>query len=1184
MIKKDKSLFIIFALFSIFVMSIGLFFIFNKNDNNETNQTNATDIYANLYFYIRCSDTYFSPEYTDTTIIGEDSSNYNPYSSTPTVAITATCSEDLYMNGAYMGDNNGSHTITYSISNGTSIVIQAHRWAVFDIGTFNISLSINSKENDYTLYDLSDSSASTSLSLGGAGRTVSFSYYLYYKPDYWKGTFYSNDGSSEPFANITQTNYRYWDLPLENPTREGYIFDGWYTSSTSGTKITNTTLFKYSGSQNIYAHWTKNYHYKVRTDVSGNGYTSPYIISVTNPNNYYPFTLNSSGYYESTNKGVNNSYSLCKVSFYVHVKCNVSFTVINYAESNYDFGIFSNLDTTLTPSYSVDSDNVYKSFKGSSSSSSQTLTYNNVSAGSHYIYVKFRKDSSNSSNNDSLKFKFSGSGYQNFSNAGFSNIYPFTLNSDGYYESTNKGVNNSYSMCKLSFYVPTTMSLNFSVINYAENGYDFAIFSNLDTALVSSGIDTSNVFKSFEKLSSSSVQTVTYTNVSAGTHYIYVKFRKDVSNHSNNDSVKFKLKEETDTTICTYDEYIYQANPSKTGYSFAGWTATNLDTSTAKTGTSSSNINTSWTNGGTKVKNTYFKNLNSDMGTVTLKANYSANGYSLVADLNEPNTGTFLNKVKWTLPSGWSTAGDKSYASKGTLPTPSREGYTFKGWYDTSSSSGGTKVSSSTIMKAGVCGWSTSSQKATIYARWTVNSYTITFNKNSGTNGTNSVIATYDKAMPSITIPKRTGYSFAGYYDKEQDDYGAGAGGTQYYNADGTSARLWDKDANTTLYARWLPRTDYQVDINILSPSGAQDYQSGTMTQTYGSQTFTGSDQGFNNITFKESWTISNIVPTNGMVLTSVSANAGTLVDNGNGTYTFTANFNNDPSGTWDAVITIQMGDTWAMYAQTPTNGTGSASSPYIIDTPGKLAWISSQLLNNSKGLHYKQTKPIDMSGHYWYPIGASGRTFTGNYNGQGYAIINLYTSPNMIVEGGLFGYVESGIIENVVILSADIQGGSDIGIIAGINNGGTIRNCYVEGNVTATERGVSSNKYSIGGIVGYAPNGTVSSSYYKGLLRGTENRWYGLMIGYGENATLNDSIGETSSDTAYYNNTVSVDSCLYTYQKQSVIAKRYYAGTFRNWVVSSGRALPTGLTWIGTAGDKVTSISQIQALGYSSM
>jgi hypothetical protein len=117
------------------------------------------------------------------------------------------------------------------------------------------------------------------------------------------------------------------------------------------------------------------------------------------------FLLNDDGYYESQNAGVASSYSVCKVSFYTDGTYNVYLDCINYAESKYDYGILSNIDTTLTLSYSADTTNVFKSFKGLSSSAVQTVDYGYPDAGDHFIYVKYRKDSSGNSNNDSLQFK-----------------------------------------------------------------------------------------------------------------------------------------------------------------------------------------------------------------------------------------------------------------------------------------------------------------------------------------------------------------------------------------------------------------------------------------------------------------------------------------------------------------------------------------------------------------------------------------------------------------------------------------------------------------------------------------------------------------------------------------------------------------------------------------------------------
>lgn len=119
----------------------------------------------------------------------------------------------------------------------------------------------------------------------------------------------------------------------------------------------------------------------------------------------YVFALNSNGYYESNNKGVDNSAAVCRVNIHAAKACTVTFKCINYAESNYDFGLLGVIDKELNTGYSDTSTNVQKSFKGSSKSSVQTYAYTNVAAGDHFIDVKYRKDSSQSSNNDTLQFK-----------------------------------------------------------------------------------------------------------------------------------------------------------------------------------------------------------------------------------------------------------------------------------------------------------------------------------------------------------------------------------------------------------------------------------------------------------------------------------------------------------------------------------------------------------------------------------------------------------------------------------------------------------------------------------------------------------------------------------------------------------------------------------------------------------
>jgi uncharacterized repeat protein (TIGR02543 family) len=112
-----------------------------------------------------------------------------------------------------------------------------------------------------------------------------------------------------------------------------------------------------------------------------------------------------------------------------------------------------------------------------------------------------------------------------------------------------------------------------------------------------------------------------------------------------------------------------------------------------------------------------------------------------------------------------------------------------------------TKKCSIATCKAGYTRTGSDAPLASSSYTCTANTYTVTLNKNASdaTAGTTSVTATYGSAMPTITVPSRTGYTFNGYYDTS-----ATSGGKQYYTSNGASANTWDKTSTTILYARWL--------------------------------------------------------------------------------------------------------------------------------------------------------------------------------------------------------------------------------------------------------------------------------------------------------------------------------------------------------------------------------------------
>ena len=180
----------------------------------------------------------------------------------------------------------------------------------------------------------------------------------------------------------------------------------------------------------------------------------------------------------------------------------------------------------------------------------------------------------------------------------------------------------------------------------------------------------------------------------------------------------------------------------------------------------------------------------------------------ITGKVTTPSSGTFTGctvkpsdcskgyqvKVTYSHNSGSGTASQTGYVGKSLTGTSSRSGYTFAGWY--TAASGGSKVT--TIPK----------DATTYYAHWTANKYTVTLNNQSATTaGTTSVSATYGSAMPAITKPTKTGYTFGGYYTS------TGGSGTQYYNASGASARSYDYAGARTLYAKWTANT-YTVVFN----------------------------------------------------------------------------------------------------------------------------------------------------------------------------------------------------------------------------------------------------------------------------------------------------------------------------------------------------------------------------------
>ena len=100
-----------------------------------------------------------------------------------------------------------------------------------------------------------------------------------------------------------------------------------------------------------------------------------------------------------------------------------------------------------------------------------------------------------------------------------------------------------------------------------------------------------------------------------------------------------------------------------------------------------------------------------------------------------------------------------------------------------------------------LAGWETSEPTADTIkcsAKWTANTYTVTFDSAGGSEViTKTVTATYGEQLGDMPVPIRTGYFFRGWYDAPVE-------GKCYGNSDGKGTSWYDKTENCTLYAQWV--------------------------------------------------------------------------------------------------------------------------------------------------------------------------------------------------------------------------------------------------------------------------------------------------------------------------------------------------------------------------------------------
>ncbi|MBR5423932.1 MAG: InlB B-repeat-containing protein, partial [Clostridia bacterium] len=227
-----------------------------------------------------------------------------------------------------------------------------------------------------------------------------------------------------------------------------------------------------------------------------------------------------------------------------------------------------------------------------------------------------------------------------------------------------------------------------------------------------------------------------------------------------------------------YGETLTLSEPTKTGYTFNGWTLS------------------SGANGMLSGSTYTFGEANGTTDTITAK--WTIHTSKVTVDQNGGAGGT---EGEYT----------QDYNTMLTLTQPTKTGYTFNGWV-LGGDENGTLSGNTYTFGAG------DGKADTLTAQWTANTYTVVYDGNGGVPTTQSKTATYNAAYPTVTEPTRTGYTFAGWWTAAEN-------GDQI--VPGTT--LYTLTTGTTLYAHWTIHTS-KVNVVLDGGTGATE---GEYTQNY---------------------------------------------------------------------------------------------------------------------------------------------------------------------------------------------------------------------------------------------------------------------------------------------------------------------------------------------------------------
>lgn len=600
-------------------------------------------------------------------------------------------------------------------------------------------------------------------------------------------TFNANEGSSTPSA-VTSTR------------TVKYTFSKWNTNSSgTGTNYSADTSYTFSGNTTLYAKWNPSYTNNAVTLAAG-------ITRAPKAATAYTVTLNANGGSCST-----TSLSAARTTSYTFAgwNTNSSGTGTNYSASS-----------SYTPSAAV---TLYA--KWNSSTSTAAITLPTPKRSGH----TFKGWSTSSTSTSGSTGSYIPSGSVTLYAVWEKNKYPITYNKNG----------------ATGTKPEDQQKVHGESISLRDKG-NLAFASSVTTITTTLNLDGGKYNNSTSNVSLFSTKTITYPIIwntkadGTGTDYT------PGSSYTTNAALNLYAKKGSGSSSYTS---VTLPTPIRTGYTFDGWKiGSNVSLysgGTSYTPTSNTTFVAQWTQKTYKIEydanegqnapghqikiygtDLYLRSSSGLSRAATKPANYTVrlnlNGGSY------PSNSTTLTAVRTAAytPLYWNTKGDNSgtkyaFGAKYTdnssvtlfaqwqystttdavnLQNASKIGHTFSGWY--TGNTDGVKVYTPYVPDT----------NKTLYARYKVNTYSVSYDANTGDGSMSPSSINYGSSFtPSKNSFTKRGYQFIGWNEK------ANGSGVSW---NPSSSKQYTYTNNITLYAQWAP-IEYTIKYDL--KDGATD-------------------------------------------------------------------------------------------------------------------------------------------------------------------------------------------------------------------------------------------------------------------------------------------------------------------------------------------------------------------------